>query len=219
MSPVSPISGNVTNIYILAKVKNLKVFYYSFLFLISWSSENPFCSDSKNETKSDSHSVVSDSLRPYEPYSARPLCPWNSPGMNTRMGSHSLLQRIFLTQGSNPGFLHCRQILYHLSHNISLIGQLLISSAFLSNCNHLLLDLLPLIFHLLLFWFTTLISHKSDIVSPFWNTFYKVLSRTESSLHSPAWWLWTQKMTLLSAYSVRSSPSPKLLPLHSFFSP
>ena len=149
----------------------------------------------------------------------RLLCPWNSPGTNTRMGSHSLLQRIFLTQGPNPGLLHRRQILYHLSHNISLIGQLLISSAPLSNCNHLLLDLLPLIFHLLLFWFTTLISHKSDIVSPFWNTFYKVLSRTESSLHSPVWWLWTQKIKLLSAYSVCSSPSPKLLPLHSFFSP
>ena len=29
---------------------------------------------------------------------------------------HSLLQGIFLTQGLNPGFLHCRQILYHLSH-------------------------------------------------------------------------------------------------------
>ena len=32
------------------------------------------------------------------------------------MVSHSLLQGIFLTQGSNPGFLHCRQILSHLSH-------------------------------------------------------------------------------------------------------
>ena len=29
---------------------------------------------------------------------------------------HSLIQGIFLTQGSNPGFLHCRRILYHLSH-------------------------------------------------------------------------------------------------------
>ena len=34
-----------------------------------------------------------------------------SPGKNTGVGCHSLLQRIFLTQGSNPGFLHCRQIL------------------------------------------------------------------------------------------------------------
>ena len=42
--------------------------------------------------------------------------PWHSPGENTGMGSHSIHQRVFLTQGSNPGLLHCRQILYHLSH-------------------------------------------------------------------------------------------------------
>ena len=43
-------------------------------------------------------------------------CPWDSPGKNTEVGCHSLLQGIFWTQGSNPGLLHCRQILYHLSH-------------------------------------------------------------------------------------------------------
>ena len=42
--------------------------------------------------------------------------PWNSPGQNTGVGSCSLLQGIFPTQGSNPGLLHCRQILYQLSH-------------------------------------------------------------------------------------------------------
>ena len=41
------------------------------------------------------------------------LCPWNFPGKNTRVVNHSLLQGIFLTQGSIPGLLHCRQILYH----------------------------------------------------------------------------------------------------------
>ena len=40
----------------------------------------------------------------------------NSPGQNTGVGSLSLLQGIFPTQGSNPGVLHCRQILYQLSH-------------------------------------------------------------------------------------------------------
>uniref|UniRef100_A0A8B9YL87 Nucleophosmin n=1 Tax=Bos mutus grunniens TaxID=30521 RepID=A0A8B9YL87_BOSMU len=34
----------------------------------------------------------------------------------TGVGCHALLQGIFPTQGSNPGLLHCRQILYHLSH-------------------------------------------------------------------------------------------------------
>ena len=40
----------------------------------------------------------------------------NSPGQNTGMGSLSLLQGIFPTQGSNPGILHCRWILCQLSH-------------------------------------------------------------------------------------------------------
>ena len=41
---------------------------------------------------------------------------WNSPGKNTGVGCHALLQGIFLTQGSNPGLLYCGQILYCLSH-------------------------------------------------------------------------------------------------------
>ena len=40
----------------------------------------------------------------------------DSPGQNTGVGCHSLLQGIFPIQGSNPGLPHCRQILYHLSH-------------------------------------------------------------------------------------------------------
>ena len=40
----------------------------------------------------------------------------DSPGKNTGVGCHALLQEIFPTQGSNPGLLHCTQILYQLSH-------------------------------------------------------------------------------------------------------
>ena len=54
---------------------------------------------------------MSDSLRPHGLYS-----PWNSPGQNTGVGSLSLLQGIFPTQGLNPGLTRCRQILYQLSH-------------------------------------------------------------------------------------------------------
>ena len=43
-------------------------------------------------------------------------CIGNSPGQITGVGSRSLLQGIFPTQGSNPGFPHYRQILYQLSH-------------------------------------------------------------------------------------------------------
>ena len=45
---------------------------------------------------------------------ARLLWPWNSPGENTGVDCHSILQRIFPTQGSNLGLLHCRQILNSL---------------------------------------------------------------------------------------------------------
>ena len=41
---------------------------------------------------------------------------WKSPRKNTGVGCRSLLQGIFLTQGSIPGLLHCREILHHLSH-------------------------------------------------------------------------------------------------------
>ena len=40
----------------------------------------------------------------------------NSLGKNTGVGFHFLLQGLFPTQGSNLSLLHCRQILYHLSH-------------------------------------------------------------------------------------------------------
>ena len=46
----------------------------------------------------------------------RLLRPWDSPGNNTGVGCHFLLQGIFLTQGSNPCLPHCRQMSYPLSH-------------------------------------------------------------------------------------------------------
>ena len=41
----------------------------------------------------------------------------DSPGRNTEAGCHALLQRIFPTQGSNPGLPHGRQILYQMNHS------------------------------------------------------------------------------------------------------
>ena len=62
------------------------------------------------KSESESHSVLSNSLQPHGLYS-----PWNSPGQNTGVGSLSLLEGIFPTQGSNLDILYCRQILDHLS--------------------------------------------------------------------------------------------------------
>ena len=63
------------------------------------------------KAESESLSVVSDSLWPHSLQS-----PWNSPGQSIGVGSLSLLQGLFPTQGSNPDLLHCRRILYQLSY-------------------------------------------------------------------------------------------------------
>ena len=51
-----------------------------------------------------------------DPGPTRFFRPWDFPGNNTGVGCHFLRKGTFLTQGSNPALLHCRQILYHLSH-------------------------------------------------------------------------------------------------------
>ena len=66
----------------------------------------------------ESRLAVSDYLRPHGLYS-----PWNSPGQNTGVGSLSLLQGIFPTQGSNRGLLHRRRIRYRLRHKGSYNGK------------------------------------------------------------------------------------------------
>ena len=55
-------------------------------------------------------------LQPHGLWPSRVLCPWDCPGQNTGVGFHFLLEGIFLAQGSNPSLLHCRWILYQLSH-------------------------------------------------------------------------------------------------------
>ena len=60
-------------------------------------------------------------------------------GKRTGVGCHFLLQRIFLTQRSNPGLPHCRQMLYQLSHQ----GRVLFhTSLYWLSASHLVLCLL-----------------------------------------------------------------------------
>ena len=73
----------------------------------TWLSNYTYLQGGRADRESASHSVVSDSLQPHGLYS-----PWNSPGQNTGVGSHSLLQGIYLTQESTQSLLHCRRILY-----------------------------------------------------------------------------------------------------------
>ena len=65
-----------------------------------------------------SHSLMSDSFQPHtlQPGSS---VHGDSPGKNTEMGCHALLQWTFPTRGSNPGLPHYRWILYCLSHQES----------------------------------------------------------------------------------------------------
>ena len=65
-------------------------------------------------------------LQPHELQPARLPCPWNFPGKNAGVGCHSLLQGIFPTQGPP----HCRQILYHVSHQGICLGYIQILCQF-----------------------------------------------------------------------------------------
>ena len=60
---------------------------------------------------------------------------WNSPGQNTGVGSHSLLQGIFSTEESNTGLWHCRWILYQLSHQGSLRKVLIVEKFLVEQYN------------------------------------------------------------------------------------
>ena len=94
------------------------VAYYSLIctFPFVYASVNVSVIYQRNCVVCVSLSFMSDSATSWIITPARLLCPWDSPGKNTGVGCHALLQGILLTQGSNPGVLHCRQILYHLSH-------------------------------------------------------------------------------------------------------
>ena len=73
--------------------------------LLTSTTKNIFCRFKSVLSESESCSVVSNSLQPHWLHS-----PWNSPGQNIGVGSFSLLQGIFPTQGSNPDLPCCRQI-------------------------------------------------------------------------------------------------------------
>ena len=81
------------NIWLLHFISN--ICFKEQAFLISDFPIQPGCS----------RSVMSDSLRPLGLQPARLLHPWDSPGKNTGVGCHALLQGVFLTQGSNQSLL------------------------------------------------------------------------------------------------------------------
>ena len=99
----------------LLNKKELNKIWKIFFFFALQKNKSSAFSSHQNESKSERVSVKSYSLKPHGLH-ARLLRPWNSPGKSTGGGCHSFLQGIVLTQGSNLGLPHGRQILYHLSH-------------------------------------------------------------------------------------------------------
>ena len=101
-------------------------------------------------------SVMSNSRRPQGMQLTGILCPWNSPGNNARGGGHSLLQGNFLTQGSNPGLLHCRWTPYCLNHQEALYFFQLVMNSF-SSCMSENVFILPFLLEesLLLLFFSS----------------------------------------------------------------
>ena len=100
----------------------------------SWGHTESDTTERLNWTESLSHAPL---FAIHELQPTRLRCPWDFPGKDTGVVYHSLLQGIFLTQGSNLGLLHCRQILSQLSYQGSPIFSKtnLISSLFWSFFN------------------------------------------------------------------------------------
>ena len=77
-----------------------------------------------------SHSIASDSLWPHGLQSTRLLCLWNSPGKNTGVGCHFLLQlegltfskKLYSPQGKIiSSLLSCKETLFEIDSNISFV--------------------------------------------------------------------------------------------------
>ena len=82
-------------------------------------------------------SVVSDSVWPCGLQLTSLLCPWDSPGKGTRVGSHALLHMTFPTHWSKPGLLHCRQSLSHWATKEAHVNVINILIYFLMSSNTL----------------------------------------------------------------------------------
>ena len=72
----------------------------------------------ESESENERHSVLSDSVTPWD-------SPWNSPGQNIGVGSVPSSKGSSQPKGSNPGLPHWRWILYQLSHQGSIIREIM----------------------------------------------------------------------------------------------
>ena len=106
-------------------IRNYLVFH---LFVTPWTVQSMEFSRPEYQSWQPFHSLgelPNPGIKPRSPTLQVDSLPAEPPEMpkNTGVGSLSLLQRIFPTQESNPGFLHCRQILYQLSYQGSVLRE------------------------------------------------------------------------------------------------
>ena len=81
-----------------------------------WTHTHPWPEDKSRAATATAKSLQPcPTLRPHRWQPTRLPRPWESPGKNTGVGCHFLLQGIFPTQGSYLDLLHCMWILYHLT--------------------------------------------------------------------------------------------------------
>ena len=89
------------------------------------------------------------------------LHPWNFPGKSAGVDCYVLLQGIFLTQESNPGLPHCRQTLYRLSHQ----GTVIPTPLSLAHVTRAIL-------HLLVLQTSVMLHLRTFIFGPFYLNYY-----------------------------------------------
>ena len=116
----------------------------------------------------------------------RLLCPWNSSGKSTGAGSHSLLWGISLTQGSNLGLPHCRQIVYHPSHYITPQNIPWGGTRILFYCSTMYLDCFFFVSALLLLFSCSVVSDLLDPLdcsTPGFPVLHYVLELAQAHVH------------------------------------
>ena len=101
------LTGGAECMSFYSAILNQKHLFLICCLSLSWG----FPSGASSQERKDSAKSCLTLSQPHGLAGARVFCPWDSPAKNTRMGCHILLQGIFQTHGSNPGLLHCRQIL------------------------------------------------------------------------------------------------------------
>ena len=122
-------SFNIYSLYLLSFA--LSMLFLRCIHVVAWSLF-PFIA----AQVSVSRSVMPNALWPHAVQPTRLLHPGDFPGKDTGVGCHFLLQGILPTQGSNPGLLHCRQILYWLSYKGSPNEGVLLHQCFLKSISY-----------------------------------------------------------------------------------